>query len=181
MWCRRGLKHATILAAAIVACMPHAAGAQKPAGFDAAWHAVTATYHRTLEEQGMVGGALWFLRGGETLAREFHGFADVATQRPVDENTIFHWASITKTFTAIAIMQLRDRGRLTLDDPIVKYIPELGEVHNPHGPMEAITLRHLLSHSAGFRAGTWPWGGDKPWEPFEPPGWMQVRAMLPYT
>ena len=38
-----------------------------------------------------------------------------------------------------------------------------------------------MSHSAGFRAGTWPWGGDKPWHPFEPTRWDQVVAMFPYT
>ena len=50
--------------------------------------------------------------------------------RKADGATIWHWASITKTFTAIAIMQLRDRGRLAIDDPIIKYVPELAEVHN---------------------------------------------------
>ncbi|RPJ80559.1 MAG: class A beta-lactamase-related serine hydrolase, partial [Acidobacteria bacterium] len=70
---------------------------------------------------------------------------------------------------------------LTLDDPILKYVPELRAVHNPFGDMSQITLRHLMSHSAGFRASTWPWGGDEPWHPFEPPGWQQVSAMLPYT
>src|SRR4030095_2609788 len=47
--------------------------------------------------------------------------------------------------------------------------------------MEAITLRHLLSHSSGFRSPTWPWGGDLPWHPFEPTQWSQVVAMFPYT
>ncbi len=54
-------------------------------------------------------------------------------------------------------------------------------MHNPHGPMEAITIRHLLSHSAGFRNPTWPWGGDQPWHPYEPTGWAQLVAMMPYT
>ena len=72
------------------------------------------------------------------------------TKAPVTEDTIFHWASITKTFTGIAILQLRDRGLLSLDDPIVKYLPELRQVRNPHGDMAQVTLRHLLSHSAGL-------------------------------
>ena len=121
-----------------------------------------------------MGGSLWFLRGDSVLAREYHGAADAATGRKVDANTIFHWASITKTLTGIAIMQLRDRGRLSLDDPIVKYVPELMAVDNPYGPMHAITLRQLMSHSAGFRNPTWPWGGNQPWHPYEPtdgPSW----------
>jgi CubicO group peptidase (beta-lactamase class C family) len=140
-----------------------------------------AFYRHAVQRTGVVGSSVRIIRDGRVVFSDVIGSAKLDEGRAVDDQTIFHWASITKTFTAVAIMQLRDRGRLSLDDPIVKYIPELREVHNPHGPMEAITLRHLLSHSAGFRAGTWPWGGDKPWEPFEPPGWTQVRAMLPYT
>jgi CubicO group peptidase (beta-lactamase class C family) len=78
-------------------------------------------------------------------------------------------------------MQLRDRGLLTLDDPIIKYVPELREVSDTFGTIEDVTIRHLLSHSAGFRNPTWPWGGDKPWQPFEPTRWAQVVAMMPYT
>jgi CubicO group peptidase (beta-lactamase class C family) len=82
--------------------------------------------------------------------------------------------------TGIAILQLRDRGLLTLDDPITRYVPELAQVHNPFGNTHAITLRQLMSHSAGFRSGTWPWR-DKDWQPFEPRSWAQLAAMLPYT
>ena len=154
---------------------------QNPASFAAAWRPVAQEFRESLAREGVVGGSLWFIRGDSVLAREFVGLADQAAARRVDANTIFHWASITKTLTAIGIMQLRDRGRLSLDDPIVKYVPELMAVHNPYGPMEAITLRQLLSHSAGFRNPTWPWGGDQPWHPFEPTKWSQLVAMMPYT
>jgi CubicO group peptidase (beta-lactamase class C family) len=119
--------------------------------------------------------------GDSVVGRAFHGRADVATNRAVDDSTIFHWASITKTFTAIAIMQLRDRGLLSLDDPVVRYVPELREVSDTFGTIEDVTIRHLLSHSAGFRNPTWPWGGDRPWHPFEPTRWAQLVAMMPYT
>ncbi len=168
-----------MLVLALVA--PVSALAQTPAGFAAAWRGVAGFFHESLPREGIVGGTLWFLHGDSVLAREFHGAADLATGRKVDANTIFHWASITKTLTGIAIMQLRDRGRLSLDDPIVKYVPELMAVNNPHGPMDAITIRHLMSHSAGFRNPTWPWGGSLPWHPYEPTEWSQLVAMLPYT
>ncbi len=77
-------------------------------------------------------------------------------------------------------MQLRDRGLLSLDDPIVKYIPELRQVHNPFGDMGEITIRHLMTHSAGFRGATWPWK-DKAWQPHEPLHLSQLVAMFPYT
>lgn len=161
--------------------MPAAARSQTPAGFAPAWKEVADFFHAEVPREGVVGASLWFLRGDSVLAREYHGDADLATGRKVDPNTIYHWASITKTFTAIAIMQLRDRGRLRLDDPIVRYVPELMAVHNPFGPMEQVTIRQLMSHSAGFRNPTWPWGGDQPWQPFEPTEWSQLVAMMPYT
>lgn len=77
-------------------------------------------------------------------------------------------------------MQLRDRGLISLDDPLVKYIPELSVVHDPYGPISAITIREAMSHSSGFRNATWPWRNE-PWQPFEPTQWSQIVAMLPYT
>jgi CubicO group peptidase (beta-lactamase class C family) len=143
--------------------------------------AFKAYYEAAVPRAGIVGSSVRIVHDDLVVFRDTVGWANLEKRQPVDEETAFHWASITKTFTAIALMQLRDRGLVSLDDPIVKYIPELREVHDPFGPVEAITLRHLLSHSAGFRNATWPWGGDKPWEPFEPPGWLQLRAMFPYT
>ena len=138
-------------------------------------------YETGLEKNGIVGSSLFLISNGEVVDHDCYGLARHATKQSVDENTAFHWASITKTFTAIAIMQLRDRGLLKLDDPVVKYVPELSAVHDPWGPIDAITIRHLLSHSSGFRSATWPWGGDKSWHPFEPTAWSQIVAMLPYT
>ena len=152
-----------------------------PDRFTTAWAPVRDFFHQTLDGEGVVGGAMMFFHGDTIVAREFHGFADLATKRPVDEQTIFHWASVTKTFTAVALMQLRERGRFSLGDPVVKYVPELRAVHDSFGPIESITYRHLLSHSAGFRNPTWPWGGDQPWHPFEPKEWSQLVAMMPYT
>ncbi len=155
-----------------------AAAAQRPPG---AWQGVKTFFVDGVTREGIVGASLAWVKDGSLETIETTGQADRATNTPVTRDTIYHWASITKTFTAVAIMQLRDQGKLSLDDAIVDYVPELSLVHNPHGRMRDITIRHLLSHSAGFRGGTWPWGGDKPWHPFEPPGWEQVAAMLPYT
>src|SRR5438105_5019272 len=142
---------------------------------------LTRVFRQRIQQAGIVGGSLMLVKDGAVAAQAFEGYQELATKRPVDEDTIFHWASITKTFTGVAIMQLRDRGLLSLDDPAIKYIPELREVHNPYGDMSQVTIRHLMTHSAGFRAGTWPWGGDQPWHPFEPTRWAQVVAMMPYT
>jgi CubicO group peptidase (beta-lactamase class C family) len=64
---------------------------------------------------------------------------------------------------------------------VTKYLPELRAVHNPYGSTDEITIRHLMTHSAGFRNPTWPWDKGEPWEPFEPTEYSQLVAMLPYT
>ena len=153
------------------------AAPQAPPG----WPGVVEGYRQALGRAGIAGSSLMVVRDGAIVARANEGFQNLATREPVTDDTIYHWASITKTFTGIAIMQLRDRGRLSLDDPVVKYVPELRAVHDPFGDISDVKIRHLMSHSAGFRASTWPWGGDKDWHPFEPTSWEQLVAMLPYT
>lgn len=154
---------------------------QTPKNFAQARREFKTFYDQGMRKHGIVGSSFMLVQDGQVIAQEFFGLANQEKQQPVDENTIYHWASITKTFTSIAIMQLRDRGLLKLDDPIIKYLPELKAVHNPFGQMGDITLKHLMTHSAGFRAATWPWGGDKPWQPHEPGQWSQLVAMMPYT
>ncbi len=169
------LRHACCLLALSV--MSPLVPPQVPPG----WPDVVAGYRRALDKGGLVGSSLMVVRDGQIVARQNEGLQNREPRVPVTNGTIYHWASITKTFTGIAIMQLRDRGLLSLDDPVVKYVPELRLAHNPFGDISQVKIRHLMSHSAGFRASTWPWGGDKPWHPFEPTSWPQIVAMLPYT
>ncbi|MBO0857499.1 MAG: beta-lactamase family protein [Chloracidobacterium sp.] len=157
------------------------ARSQTPKNFAQARREFKVFYEQEMRKYGIVGGSFMLIHDSQVIAQEFFGLANQEKQQPVDEDTIYHWASITKTFTCIAIMQLRDRGMLKLDDPIIKYVPELNAVHNPYGEMSQITIRHLMTHSAGFRAATWPWGGDKEWHPYEPQYWSQLVAMMPYT
>lgn len=152
----------------------------RPDDFASARREFKAHYEEELRRSRIAGGSFYFIRGNEVVAKELYGLAHVEQNRAVDEDTIYHWASITKTFTGIAIMQLRDRGLLMLDDPVVKYVPELRAVHDPFGDTSEITIRHLLTHSAGFRNPTWTWR-DKDWQPFEPQRWEQLVALMPYT
>ena len=148
---------------------------------DRTFQDLAAFYERGLRENHIVGSSLLVVRGDQVVFRRTYGLANVDDKQPVREGTIFHWASITKTFTAIALMQLEERGLVGLDDPIAKYVPEIRAVHDPFGDTSEITLRQLMSHSAGFRDPTWPWGGDQEWHPFEPLHWEQLVAMFPYT
>jgi CubicO group peptidase (beta-lactamase class C family) len=179
------LRHACalIIVANLATARPLAA--QQPARSDemvlpSGWAAFTQQFDTSVDHDKIVGATVLMVRDGRVAARHEHGFADHATGQPVTEKTIFHYGSITKTLTAIAIMQLRDRGRLTLEDSVTRYIPELRQVHNPYGSMDDITIRMLLSHSAGFQDPTWPYKQNKPWEPFEPTTWEQLVAMMPY-
>src|SRR6185369_9651837 len=143
--------------------------AQAPAG----WQDFTRTFQAYVDSDRVVGASVLLMKNGKVLARHDAGFADQSAKVAVNEQTIYHWGSITKTLTAISIMQLRDRGKLTLDDRVVRWVPELRQVHDPYHMIDSITIRMLLSHTAGFQGATWPYGSDKPWEPFEPTTWNQ--------
>lgn len=78
-----------------------------------------------------------------------YGLARIGPDRPVDENTLFRVASISKTPTWIAVMQMVEQGKLTLDDPVNDHLPEALRIPD-EGFSEPILVRHLLSHSAGF-------------------------------
>ena len=75
----------------------------------------------------------------------------------VTPETVFRIASMTKSFTAMAILKLRDEGKLSLDDPAARYVPELANLPYPTNDSPAITIRHLLTHSEGFPEDN-PWG-----------------------
>lgn len=155
---------------------PAAGESQLPA----TWPAFTQTFRAYADSDQVVGASVVLMKNGRVIGRYDHGFADRDKRRAVDSQTIFHWGSITKSLTAIAVMQLRDRGKLSLDDRIVRWVPELRAMHDPYGMMDSITIRMLLSHTAGFQNGTWPYGDNRSWEPFEPTTWNQLVAMMPY-
>lgn len=144
------------------------------------WDQLVGMFDKTLDKDGIVGGSVALVEDGRIVARHHYGYADRERQRKVDADTIFHWASITKTLNGIAMMQLRDRGLISLEDPVTRLVPELRLVHNEFGSMDAITIRMLLNHSAGFQASTWPYKAGAEWEPFEPTHWEQLVAMMPY-
>lgn len=90
------------------------------------------------------GAAVLVLRDGEPLVRRGFGLADLEAGAPVTPDTNFRLASVSKQFTAAAIVLLAQDGKLSLDDPVRKWLPSLPAVAEP------ITLRHLLTHSSGL-------------------------------
>ena len=144
------------------------------------WSAYVQVFDAYVASDSIVGAATLVMQDGRVLARHEIGYGDRARGERVDSNTIFHWASITKTLTAIAVMQQVERGRLSLDARVTDFIPELRRIHSAWGTTDSITVAMLLSHSSGLQDATWPWKQGKPWEPFEPTTWEQLVAMMPY-
>ena len=84
------------------------------------------------------------------------GTANLSEKTPASQQSVYRIASMSKSITAMAILQLRDAGKLQLDDPVHKYIPEIkGQKYSADSP--EITIRHLLTHAAGFPEDN-PWG-----------------------
>lgn len=88
------------------------------------------------------------------------GFRELSSRSPVESSSVFRIASMTKSFTALAILKLRDEGRLSLDHPAERYVAELSALRYPSSDAPKITIRHLLSHSAGFPEDN-PWGDQQ--------------------
>ena len=76
------------------------------------------------------------------------GLRRVETGASADTATGFRIASMSKSFAALCILQLRDAGKLSLDDPAERYVPELATLRYPSSDAPRITVRHLLTHSA---------------------------------
>jgi D-alanyl-D-alanine carboxypeptidase len=105
---------------------------------------------RFVKDKRLPGAAVGVIHGDELAWSAGIGFADMASRRAPDTTTLYRIASITKTITAAAIMQLRDAGRLELDDPITVHLPELRAGTGTLGSIEAVTIRRALSHESGL-------------------------------
>jgi CubicO group peptidase (beta-lactamase class C family) len=105
---------------------------------------------RILNRRPAVGLAVGVVRNGGLEFFHGHGLADIASNTPVTEDTVFRIASITKTFTAIAVMQLWEQGLLNLDAPANDYLRAYRLIP-AKASFRAATVRHLLTHTAGIR------------------------------
>src|SRR5258706_383819 len=108
-----------------------------------------------------VPGAAWgIIIDGELAHTGVTGYRDLPSKAPVTPDSVFRIASMTKSFTAIAILKLRDEGKLSLEDPAEKYVPEMKALVYPTSDAPKITIRHLLSHAEGFPEDN-PWGDQQ--------------------
>jgi len=107
------------------------------------------------------------------------GVQSRSTNAPLTANTVFRIASMTKSFTALAILKLRDEGKLSLEDPVAKWIPEFGFMEMPTRDSAPIRVRQLMSHSAGLPEDN-PWG-DQQLGASEAALTQWLRAGIPFS
>jgi|SRR6478609_287982 len=104
-------------------------------------NAVQDFYNKRLVRTGF-NGAILVAKNGQVVFEQYKGFSNFITKEPLTEHSPFHLASISKTFTGMAVLKLWEDGHLSLDDSLQKYFPQL--------PYKGITIRMLLSHRSGL-------------------------------
>ena len=116
------------------------------------WDAFEAFVHRIMDEEQIPGVSVAFARHGELVYARGFGFRDREAGIPADAATVYGVASVTKSFTAMAIMKLQDEGKLSVHDPVRRYLPGFS-LHDPEGVAGGgadVTIHHLLSHTSGL-------------------------------
>jgi len=125
--------------------------------------AVEAAIRLYVDAGELAGAATLVWRGGRVTPTTSLGRRDLTTELPVERDTIFRIASMTKPVTTVAALMLFDEGRITLDDPIARYAPEFARMRvlrDPNGPLDdtgaterPITFGDLLTHRSGVTVG----------------------------
>jgi CubicO group peptidase (beta-lactamase class C family) len=118
---------------------------------------IDAAYAAFSQQHNIPGIVAGIVLGGRLVHVTALGLADVEAKRPVTAETAFRIASMTKSITALAILSLRDQGRLALDTPLAEHVPQFAAIPLPTTDSPPVTVRHLLSHVAGFVTDD-PWG-----------------------
>ena len=127
--------------------------------------AATNRLHKHVDEGKLPGTFMRVIKDGEVVYNDKYGFIDVANSKPTQENSLYRIFSMTKPITATAIMSLYDKGKLSLDDKVSKYIPEFAQTqvykevdgkHSTEPQKNEMTIRHLLTHTSGI-----PYGWEK--------------------
>ncbi|MGD1847606.1 MAG: serine hydrolase domain-containing protein [Salibacteraceae bacterium] len=133
-----------------------------PAGFtqneysisDSARQQLDSAYREVLEKYKVVGASLAIVDSNGIVYAQGYGFQDREQQVPATENTIYRIGSISKSFTALSIMQLQEQGALHVGDPIGKHIPEL-KVHSRFDADNPLLIEDILTHTSGLPSDLW--------------------------
>jgi CubicO group peptidase (beta-lactamase class C family) len=109
-----------------------------------------ATLGWFVKDRRLAGAAAGVVCGDGATWSGGAGYADLASGTLATPATLYRVASITKTFTGMAVMQLRDAGLLDLDEPAITYLPEMRDSAQPDARLELVTLRRMLAHASGL-------------------------------
>lgn len=123
----------------------------------AAFPAIEKIYKEHAQKNHFPGIAFGVVVDGKLVFAGNDGYTDIDKKTPVTSQSLFRIASMSKSLTAMAILKLRDDGKLKLDDPAYLYVPELKKQRYPTADSTPITIRQLLTHGAGFPEDN-PWG-----------------------
>src|SRR5579864_7445865 len=121
---------------------------------------IDQVFRRYATERKIPGMVWGVVIDGRLAHVESVGLRDRSSRAPVTAATVFRIASMTKSFTTLAILKLRDEGKLSLDDPVSKWLPEFARMELPARDTAPLRIRQLLSHSAGFPEDN-PWGDQQ--------------------
>jgi len=177
-------------------------GAQVPGGFKREVLDQVGPSLKALVDQGALSGMVTLVwRGGQEAQVNAIGQRDIAAGLPMERDTLFRIASMTKPVTSIAVMMLLEEGKLRLEDPVTRWIPELGGMQvleDPAGPLDKtrparrdITVEDLLTHRAGLAYGFTSVGpiahahekklGSPLVNPLSPDDWLKALGELPLS
>jgi D-alanyl-D-alanine carboxypeptidase len=141
------LKLCAVAVAIALLSPPVCAQAQKAPTKAAAAQPITARLDALFKTQFKAdepGVTVIVVKNGKTLLRKAYGAADIAAKTPLTPGTVLRLGSLTKQFTAVAILMLADEGKLALNDPITRFFPDY-----PTGG-KVVTIEHLLTHTSGI-------------------------------
>ena len=111
---------------------------------------VGAALQEQIDRHEIAGAVTMVVSKDRVLHLESTGLADVAARKPMQADTVFWIASMTKPITATAVLMLQDEGKLDVHDPVAKYLPEFANLKTPSGQPANLTLIQILTHTSGL-------------------------------
>jgi CubicO group peptidase (beta-lactamase class C family) len=111
---------------------------------------IPETMKKFIDDNQLSGAVTCVATRDKIVALDAVGLADIKTQAPMKTDSIFWVASMTKPLTGASIALLQEQGKLKIDDPVSKYIPEFANIKAPSGKPANLTIKHLLTHTSGL-------------------------------
>lgn len=108
-----------------------------------------------LKTDKIIGLSAAIIMDGRVVWKKGFGYSDRQTKVPMTVNTVINIGSVTKTFTALSVLQLKERGLLNIQRPLTKYLPEFHPLTRPGIYLDSITVKTLITHTSGIQSDIW--------------------------